>query len=84
MGHVGRLSSCANVKPRMTNEEYGAMDLFEALENMLGDWYLFCLAEISRDQVNEGSARETMKILKRLQGRYRVKDKSLAIGQKPK
>lgn len=68
----------------MTNEQYDAMDLFEALENFLGDWYLFCLGEIGRDQINEGSSREAMKILKRLQGRYRVKDKSLAIGQKPK
>lgn len=68
----------------MTNEEYDAMDLFDALENMLGDWYLFCLNEVTRDDICEGSAREAMKILKRLQGRYRVKDKSLAIGQKSK
>lgn len=67
----------------MSNEEYDAMDLFDALENMLGDWYLFCLNEVTRDDINEGSAREAMKVLKRLQ-RHRVKDKSLAIGQKSK
>lgn len=59
-----------------------AEQLYEALENLLGDWYLFSLAEINRDQVNEGSARNAMRVLKRLQ-QYRRDDLTvLAIGQK--
>lgn len=69
----------------MTNETYDAMDLYAALENMLGDWYLFCLNKISRDDVNAESAHDAMKVLKRLQGRYRAPNlQSVAIATKPK
>lgn len=66
-----------------TDQEFHhACVLYEALENMLGDWYLFSLNEISREDINEGSSRSAMKILKRLQ-QYRAQDmKPLAIGQK--
>lgn len=67
----------------MNDQSYHhACQLFTALENLLGDWYLFSLAEITRDDINDGSAREAMKILKQLQ-EYRADDMtSLAIGQK--
>lgn len=64
----------------MIQQESDARDLYDALENLMGDWYLFCLSEITRDDINAGSSHDAMKLLKRLQ-RYRVKDKTLAIGQ---
>lgn len=67
----------------MSDQSYNdACVLYGALENMLGDWYLFSLGEINRDAINEGSARDAMKVLKRLQ-QYRAGDmQPLAIGQK--
>lgn len=56
-------------------------ELYEALENLLGDLYLLGLAEIKLEDVYGGSAREAMKVLKRNQ-EYRQKDQTLAIGQK--
>lgn len=72
---------CATLAAEVDRLRPSAEQLYEALENMLGDWYLFSLAEITRDDINEGSAHDAMKVLKRLQ-EHRVKDKSLAIGQR--
>lgn len=59
--------------------------LFEALENFQGDWYLYCLGETSREDVNAASSREAMKLLKRLQSRYRAGDlQEFALATKPK
>jgi hypothetical protein len=57
-----------------------ARQLYRALENLYGDLYLVGLAEISLESVYEGSARDAIKVLKRLQ-RWRQKDVRLAIGQ---
>lgn len=41
--------------------------LYEALENLAGDLFLFELAEIKLDDISEGSQRDALKLLKRLQ-----------------
>jgi hypothetical protein len=65
--------------------EKDAKELFEALENFQGDWYLYCLGEISREDVNAASSREAMKLLKRLQYKYRAEElHQFAIATKPK
>lgn len=51
-----------------------AKELYEALENLQGDWYLYCLNEIGREDVNKSSSHEAMKLLKRLQWRYRAEE----------
>jgi hypothetical protein len=70
----------------MVNDQsfHHACLLYEALESLLGDWYLYSLSEIGRDDINEGSAQSGMKILKSLQ-MYRAEDKQgLAIAQREK
>lgn len=68
-----------------TSERTHAEQLYAALENMLGDWYLFNLAEITRDDICEGSAHDAMKILKRFQHYYRADDlRHVAIACRPK
>lgn len=63
-----------------SNYSDDAMTLYRALENLYGDLYLVGLAEISLKSVYEGSARDAIRILKKLQ-RFREKDARLAIGQ---
>jgi hypothetical protein len=45
--------------------------LYQALENLAGDIFLFGLAEIKLDDISEGSQRDALKLLKRLQA-YRA------------
>jgi hypothetical protein len=53
--------------------------LYEALENLLGDLYLFGLAEIALEDIQAGSARDAMRVLKRMQ-QYRDRElQSVAI-----
>lgn len=65
-------------------EKEDAEVLFEALENLHGDLYLLGLCETKLEDIYEGSQRDAVKALKRLQ-QYRRDDlKPLAIGQKPR
>jgi hypothetical protein len=41
--------------------------LYQALEKLAGDIFLFGLAEIKLDDISEGSHRDALKLLKRLQ-----------------
>jgi len=57
-----------------------AEKLYEALENLLGDLYLFGLAEIKLEDIQAGSAADAMKILKQSQGYRKAELQSVAIG----
>lgn len=68
----------------MSNETMNdAKALYEVLENMLSDLYLFGLAEIKLEDIQAGSAHDAMKTLKRLQYKYRGSElRTLAIACK--
>lgn len=63
--------------------ERDAAELFQALEDLVGDLYLLGLNECALEDIYSGSNHEGLKALKRHQ-RYRKEElQSLALGQKP-
>lgn len=63
-------------------QDEACRELYAALENLYGDLYLVGLAEVALEDVYAGSARDAIRVLKRLQ-QYRDEGKQTkAIGQR--